>query len=127
MVFIPGKGPALNKLRSQKMSLQRQEKITNGLLGRGWDRTGKDGKDLLVALVHPQAGPGNGEANSRRIICPRAGLGTTHGETMEAGRDCKGEEHLFSVPSSRNLSECPLACPSPAPPILPLYAVSQLS
>ena len=104
-------------------------KITNRLLGSGWDGAGNDGRDLLVVLQRPQAGPGKGEANSWTVTCPRAALGTTHGETLAAG-SCERLQRkgaLIFCPEQQEPEQVPLVCPGPAPPILPLYAVSQLS
>jgi len=104
-------------------------KITNGLLGSGWDRAGNDDRDLLVVLGHPRAGPGKGEVNSWKVTAPRAGLGTTHGETLAAGswERLQREGAFIFCPDQQEPERVPLACPSPAPPILPLCAVSQLS
>lgn len=61
-VFISGKEPAEQAPFSDVTSMM--GRITNKLLGSGWDKSGNDGRDLLVVLMHPQAGPGKGEANS---------------------------------------------------------------
>lgn len=104
-------------------------RITNRLLRNGWDGAGNEGLDLLVVLVHPQAGLRKDEGNAGRITCPRVDLSAICGKTLAVGswERLQSKGTFIFCPNQQGPEKVPLVGPSPAPPILPPSAVSQLS